>query len=233
VRVKITKCCEELHSMQPLFDCRTVIFDLDGTLVDTAEDIVAATDSLLALYGLAPIGFEAGRGMIGDGARALVERAFVARAAAMPDPESALARWFEFYRADIARHSRPYPNVRETLATLRRRGIKLGVCTNKATAAAQELLVALDLDSFFDTVVGGDVPHRKPDARHLLLTAERMGVAPESCLMVGDSPNDAAAAKAAKMKLVVVEWGYTPIAPAALGGDALIADFAELEGLLA
>jgi phosphoglycolate phosphatase len=219
--------------MQPLFDCRAAIFDLDGTLVDTAKDIVAATDSLLAEFGLAPIGFAAGRRMIGDGARALVERAFAARATAIPDPEAALARWFELYRADIARYSRPYPNVRETLATLRGRGMKLGVCTNKATAAAQELLAALDLASFFDAIVGGDVPHRKPDPRHLLLTAERMGVASEICLMVGDSPNDAAAAKAAKMRLVVVDWGYTPIVPAALGGDALISDFAELKGLLA
>lgn len=216
-----------------MFDCSAAIFDLDGTLVDTAEDIVAATDALLAERGLAAVGLEAGRRMIGDGARVLVERAFAAQNTPLADPDAALARWFELYSADIARHSRPYPNVRDTLSELKKRGLKLGVCTNKATQPAQELLAALDLASFFDAVVGGDVPHRKPDARHLLRTAERLGTAPKSCLMVGDSPNDAAAAKAAKMKLVVVDWGYTPIAPALLGGDKLISDFAELKGLIA
>jgi len=219
--------------MPPTFRCRAAIFDLDGTLVDTAQDIVAATDALLAERGLAPVGFDAGRRMIGDGAKALVQRAFAAQNAALADPDAALRRWFELYGADVARHSRPYPRVRETLAALQARGLALGVCTNKATPFAQALLEALDLARFFRTVVGGDVPHRKPDPRHLLLTAERMGQTPDDCLMVGDSPNDAAAAKAARMKLVVVDWGYSPIAPAALGGDALISDFSELEGLLA
>jgi len=119
------------------------------------------------------------------------------------------------------------------LAALRKRGRKLGVCTNKADALAVRLLELLDLAGYFDAIVGGDVPNRKPDPRHLLATAERLGVSHRNCLMVGDSPNDAAAAKAARMQLVVVDWGYSTIVPASLGGDAVIGDFAELESLVA
>lgn len=215
------------------FDCSAVIFDLDGTLVDTAQDIVAAVDALLAEYDRAPIGFAAGRRLIGDGARVLVQRAFLASGAPAPDVDAATARWFEIYGSALASFSKPYPNVAATLAALRKRGRKLGVCTNKADALAIRLLETLDLAGHFDAIVGGDVPHRKPDPRHLLATAERLGVPPGSCLMVGDSPNDAAAAKAARMPIVVVDWGYSSIVPTALGGDALIGDFAELGGLVA
>lgn len=219
--------------MPKAFDCSAVIFDLDGTLVDTAQDIVAAVDVLLAEYGRAPIGFEAGRRLIGDGARVLVQRAFAASGSSAPDVDAATARWFEIYGASLSRFSKPYPHVEPTLAALRARGRKLGVCTNKADALAVRLLETLGLAGHFEAIVGSNVPHRKPDARHLLATAERIGVAPRDCLIVGDSPNDAAAAKAARMKLVMVDWGYSSIAPAALGGDALIGDFAELADLVA
>ena len=220
-------------SFAEIFDCSAVIFDLDGTLVDTAQDIVAATDALLAECGHAPIGFAAGRRLIGDGARTLVQQAFLASGAPAPDIDAATARWFEIYGESLASFSKPYPHVAPTLAALRKRGRKLGVCTNKADALAVRLLELLDLAGSFDAVVGGDVPHRKPDPRHLLATAERIGVLPRACLMVGDSPNDAAAAKAARMPIVVVDWGYSSIVPAALGGDAVIGDFSELEALVA
>jgi phosphoglycolate phosphatase len=219
--------------MPKVFDCSAVIFDLDGTLVDTAQDIVAAVDALLAEYGRAPVGFAAGRRLIGDGARVLVQRAFLASGAPAPDVDAATARWFEIYGSALAGFSKPYPHVGSTLAALRARGRRLGVCTNKADALAVRLLETLGLAGHFDAIVGGDVPHRKPDARHLLATAERIGVPARDCLMVGDSPNDAAAARAARMDLVVVDWGYSPIVPAALGGDAIIGDFAELEALVA
>jgi phosphoglycolate phosphatase len=219
--------------MSKIFDCSAVIFDLDGTLVDTAQDIVAAVDALLAECGRAPIGLAAGRRLIGDGARVLVQRAFLASGAPAPDVDAATARWFEIYGASLASFSRPYPNVATILAALRKRGRKLAVCTNKADALAIRLLEMLELADYFDAIVGGDVPHRKPDPRHLLATAERIGVRPSDCLMVGDSSNDAAAAKAARMKLVVVDWGYSSIVPVALGGDAVIGDFAELGSLVA
>jgi phosphoglycolate phosphatase len=219
--------------MPKAFDCSAVIFDLDGTLVDTAQDIVAAVDVLLDECGRAPIGFEVGRRLIGDGARVLVQRAFAASGSSAPDVDAATARWFEIYGASLSRFSKPYPHVEPTLAALRARGRKLGVCTNNADALAVRLLETLGLAGHFDAIVGSNVPHRKPDARHLLATAERIGIAPRDCLMVGDSPNDAAAAKAARMKLVMVDWGYSSIAPAALGGDALIGDFAELAELVA
>ena len=219
--------------MSKIFDCSAVIFDLDGTLVDTAQDIVAAVDALLAECGRAPIGLAAGRRLIGDGARVLVQRAFLASGAPAPDVDAATARWFEIYGASLASFSRPYPNVATILAALRKRGRKLAVCTNKADALAIRLLEMLDLADYFDAIVGGDVPYRKPDPRHLLATAERIGVRPSDCLMVGDSSNDAAAAKAARMKLVVVDWGYSSIVPVALGGDAVIGDFAELGNLVA
>ncbi len=219
--------------MTSKFRPKAIVFDLDGTLVDTASDIVAALDALLIEYGRRAVGQAAGRGMIGDGARVLIERGFAATGGPAPDLDSAVRRWFEIYSADIARQSRPYASVRETLAELGNRGIRLAVCTNKADAPTRLLLQAVGLSAHFAAVVGGDVPHRKPDPRHILSALEPLGVAPAEALMVGDSPNDANAARAAGMPLVLVDYGYTHIPVDQLGADAVISDFAKLKEIVA
>ncbi len=214
--------------MTKSFKVKAIVFDLDGTLVDSARDIVAALDRLLVEQGRPAVGFAAGRAMIGDGARVLIERGFAATGGPAQDIDGALKRWFELYAADIAGHSRPYPGVRETLTEFRRRGLVLAVCTNKADAPSRQLLAELDLASPFAVIVGGDVAHRKPDPRHILDTLAALGVAPGDALMVGDSPNDAKAAQAAGVPVVVVDYGYSHIPVRELGADAVISDFGKL-----
>lgn len=219
--------------MNQRFNARAIVFDLDGTLVDSAGDIVAALDALLVERGRPAVGPAAGRTMIGDGARVLIERGFAATGGPVADIDLALKRWFEIYSADIARLSRPYPGVRETLAEFRRRGLPLAVCTNKADAPSRLLLAKLDLAASFAVVVGGDVAHRKPDPRHILDTLAALGVAPASALMVGDSPNDAKAAQAAGVPVVIVDYGYSHRPVEELGADAVISDFRQLLELVA
>jgi len=119
------------------------------------------------------------------------------------------------------------------LADLGARGLALAVCTNKADAPSRLLLETLDLAAPFRAVVGGDVVHRKPDPRHLLDTLAKLGTAPKDALMVGDSPNDAKAAQAAGVPVVIVDYGYSHIPPRELGADAVISDFADLRKLVA
>jgi phosphoglycolate phosphatase len=219
--------------MTAKFAPKAIVFDLDGTLVDTASDIVAALDALLVEHGRPSVGLDAGRGMIGDGARVLIERGFAATGGPPADMDGAFRRWLEIYSANIARHSRPYPGVEMTLRELSARGIRLAVCTNKADAPTRLLLDAVGLADYFPVVVGGDVPHRKPDARHILAALAPCGVEPAESLMVGDSPNDAMAARAAGLSLVLVDYGYTHIPARDLGADAVISDFARLRELVA
>ncbi|HIJ63717.1 MAG TPA: phosphoglycolate phosphatase [Rhodospirillaceae bacterium] len=207
-----------------------ILFDLDGTLVDSLPDLFAATNRLLADLGRPAVSGQDLRQWVGDGAAALVERALTATGGL---PEGGMApmvrRFLDHYRGHTADESRPYPGVAETLALLRRRGHRLGVCTNKPTALSLELLGALDLLPFFLAVVGGDTaPARKPDPRHLWATLEAMGCAGAKALMVGDSLNDVAAARAAGLPVVVMSFGYCRGDPGALGADAVIDDFARL-----
>jgi phosphoglycolate phosphatase len=209
-----------------------VIFDLDGTLVDTAPDLGSALNRLLAEHGRESIGADGIRRMIGDGAAKLVERGFLATGG-LPTPLPSLVdRFLAFYEPAVAETSRPFPGVVATLERLGGAGLRLGVCTNKPDAATHRLLDALGLTRHFAAVSGGDVPARKPDARHLLGVVERLGATPARALMVGDSSNDVTAARNAGIAVIVVSFGYTATPAAALGADAVIDDFAELAALL-
>jgi phosphoglycolate phosphatase len=214
-----------------MYDASAILFDLDGTLIDTAGDIAAALDALLVESGRQALGEVVTRGLVGDGARVLIQKGWRASGASAPLPaelDALTRRWFAIYEADIARASRPYPGVIETLATLRARGKKLAVVTNKADRPTAKLLAALKLDGCFDAVVGGDVPFRKPDPRHVRVGLAALGVSAPDALFVGDSPNDAHAARAAGLRFLAVPYGYAHGPVDALGADRTLANFGEL-----
>jgi phosphoglycolate phosphatase len=214
----------------------TVVFDLDGTLVDTAPDLVATLNFLLAEQGLAPLAPDEARPMIGQGARAMLAKGFAAGGA--PLGEAAMAALFErfiaHYLARIARASRPFPGAEAALDALAAAGARLAVCTNKRTDLSVALLRALALEGRFAAIVGADAaPAAKPYPRHLLAAIERAGGRAERAVMVGDSLSDAAAARAATVPLVLVSFGYTDIPARDLGPDVLIDHFDELPGACA
>lgn len=215
---------------------KAILFDLDGTLVDTAPDLAAATDYALQRAGRPAIGLGAVRQMVGDGARALVERGFRSTGG-MPsdeDFEKAVADFYAYYEDHLADTSRPFPGVVTCLAGLAERGYALAVCTNKLEVFSRELLQKLGLSDFFAAIVGGDtLPMRKPDPGHIRGTLERVGGdAIGWAAMVGDSANDVNAAKAAGLPVVAVSFGYTRTPAHALGADRLIDHFDELPAAL-
>ena len=209
----------------------TIAFDLDGTLVDTAPDLVGTLNVILAEEGLRPLAMAHARDLIGHGARRLIERGFQAageplEAARMP---GLFDRFIARYRAHIADESRPFPGCVAALEALRAAGARLAVCTNKPTALSDALLQALDMARLFDAVVGIDAaPAAKPDPRHLEAAIAAAGGDPARALMVGDAATDAGAARALQVPLVLVSFGYTETPAAELSPDVLIDHFDQL-----
>jgi phosphoglycolate phosphatase len=211
---------------------KAILFDLDGTLVDSAGDLRDALNALLAEEGLAPLDLEAVKDMVGDGVAKLVERGLAARGAGLDGVPVRVARFMELYEPNAARLTRPYPQVAETLEALRERGLRLAVVTNKPHAATVRILDTLDLARFFDAVVGGDTfDRRKPDSAPLLHAMQALDATPTEALMVGDNHHDVAAAHAAGMPVAVVAYGYGR-RPAELGADRVLDSFAALCGLV-
>jgi phosphoglycolate phosphatase len=209
----------------------TIAFDLDGTLVDTAPDLVASLNIILAEEGLPPLPFDDVRKMVGRGAKALLERGFAAAGAPLDADQAPklVERFIALYLGRIAHESAPFPGVVDALVALRAAGAKLAVCTNKLTHLSVALLDALDLTQYFDAVVGADsAPAAKPDPRHVLATIAAVGGDPARAVMVGDSINDALAAKAAKVPTLLVTFGYTEAPVETLGGDLLIDAFSDV-----
>jgi len=167
--------------------------------------------------------------MIGDGMAMLVARGFAARGGERAEADAMHPRFIEIYEASATARSRPYPGVAETLAALRRRGYRTAVCTNKPQHAAVEVLRGMGLATLFDGVAGGDrYPVRKPDPGHLLRLIAELGGDPKRAAMIGDSENDAAAAHAAGLPVVLMRYGYARIDPARLGADLVLDRFDEL-----
>ena len=203
----------------------SLIFDLDGTLIDSAPDLAFALNALLAELDCAPLSLQAVRGLIGDGAPTLVARALQAGGATFePETyESLLERYRALYLAHATVDTRVYAQVPETLELLREQGYRTVVCTNKFQLPSLQILEAYDLARYFDGVAGGDVvPARK----------KLIGAGPEQAVMIGDGINDVTAAKAAGIPVLVLPSGYGEIEAAALGGDLLLADFAEIPAAL-
>jgi phosphoglycolate phosphatase len=209
----------------------TLAFDLDGTLVDTAPDLIGALNVVLGERHLPALPVEAARVLVGRGARFLIEHGFASAGEPLDEAEigGLVARFIEVYRSRIANESRPFPGVETALDQLAEAGARLVVCTNKRTDLSKALLDALGLTHRFVAIVGADgAPAAKPDPRHLLAAIEAAGGDPGRTVMVGDSYNDVAAAKAAGAPVVVVSFGYTETAAADLGADRLIHSFDEL-----
>ena len=210
------------------------LFDLDGTLVDTAPDINAALNHALAGQGLATVSEALTRHWVGFGAKAVVEQALnrqaSARAADGALVETLLDVFIGYYRRHIAVRSRPYPGVERALERLRERDARLAVVTNKRTDLSEPLLAALDLNRYFDVVVCGDTAAApKPAADPALFACSALSLAPAESLFVGDSETDVSCARAAGCPVVVVRDGYNHGVPAAeLGADAVIESFSDL-----
>ena len=187
------------------------VFDLDGTLADTAHDLVATLNVILGQEGVAPLPIEAARDMISAGGRGLLERGFeVARREPTPALiEELYRRFIAYYFENLCVETRLYPGVLDALDRLERDGFRLAICTNKMEAHSVKLLRALGVAERFATICGRDTfPWFKPDARHLTMTIARAGGDPRRAVMVGDSYSDVAAAKAAGIPVVCVSFGY-------------------------
>ncbi len=184
---------------------RAVIFDLAGTLIDSAPDIAASLNRVLAANGLAPLRMEEVLPMIGDGAKVLMERAFAARGEAAT--QERLAAFMADYAARPVVHTKPYEGIVPVLERLRDDARPLAVCTNKSSRAATEVLEILGLSRFFNAVVGGDAtPYRKPDPRHLAAALSALEVT--DAIMAGDHANDMKAAAGLRLPGVFCAWGY-------------------------
>ena len=186
-----------------------VLFDLDGTLLDSAPDFVATIDVLRAQCGEPPIAADLLRPHVSRGARAMLAAAFpqldeAAREALVPS-------FLAIYREQLARHGAPFEGVEALLAAIEGAGSRWGIVTNKPEALARALMPLLGWEARCAVLVGGDtLPQRKPDPLPLLHAAQALGVAPRECAYVGDDERDIVAARAAAMPAVVALWGYRP-----------------------
>lgn len=208
----------------------TIVFDLDGTLVDTAPDLAAATNHALGLKGLAPVSIAALHPLIGHGSRAMIDAGLRLHDVTVTDDE--LTRLHDefllFYADNIAVGSRPFEGIPELLDTLAGGGVRLAVCTNKVEGLSKLLLGALGLDRRFGAIAGRDTfAMFKPAAGHLTGAIEMAGGDPARAVMVGDSEVDAATAMAAKVPSIGVTFGYTPRPARELGFDVVIDHYRE------
>lgn len=203
----------------------TVAFDLDGTLVDSAPDLIGTLNRMLAQYDLPPRPVEAARHLVGHGAMALLRDGFLEAGAAWDEARAPglFDRFIADYRAHIADESRVFDGVVEALDQLAARGAILCVATNKRTDLSVALIKALGLTRHFAFIAGPDaVDAKKPDGAHIRRAVERAGGDPARAIMVGDSTTDTKAAKDASMPCVVVGFGYNDVPRDQLGGDVVI-----------
>ncbi|KLK94552.1 phosphoglycolate phosphatase [Microvirga vignae] len=206
-----------------------VIFDLDGTLVDSARDLQNAMNALLAGEGLRSVSLEEVKSMIGDGVAKLVERALAATGGDPARLPALVDHFLAIYDTNAANHTEAYPGVLDTLESLRRLGLQLAVVTNKPCSATTEILRALGLRAFFSAVIGGDtLPERKPHPAPILMALDRLGVSPGAALMVGDNYHDVQAARAAGVRVFAVTYGYNHKPLTELAADQLLDTMSDL-----
>jgi phosphoglycolate phosphatase len=208
-----------------------VIFDLDGTLVDTAPDLIATLNVIFERIGLRPVVYEHARNLVGGGARKMIERGLAAENRVLESEklDALVGDFIDHYATHIADRSRPFEGVEATLTELAGRGCVLAVCTNKLEWLARRLLDALGLSRHFVAICGADTFQlQKPDPEFLHRTISLAGCQSSGAIMVGDSISDVAMAKAAGVVMVTVAYGYTELPITTLGADRIITSFAEL-----
>ena len=209
----------------------TVVFDLDGTLVDTAPDLVDTLNLILAREGLPPVPFEIARTMIGGGARTLIERGLHAEGRASGTVEvDRLYKDFVLYYSDhLADRSQPFPGVIAAIEQLATRGCRFAICTNKLEWLSVKLVQALGISGHFAAICGQDTfGVQKPDPQILLETIRKAGGQSSRAVMIGDSISDIAVARAAKVPVIAVDFGYTETPVSKFDPDLVIGDYAKL-----
>ena len=219
--------------MASVLNNASITFDLDGTLVDTAPDLVRVLNETIATDGLAPVSVDRVKHMIGYGSMALIKNAYkhAGQTLAEPHAKELQTLFLNLYADDICRLSKSYPGVPEVLSRLKREGAKLSVCTNKPGIMARPLLQELGLTRYFDRIVGsGDIPNHKPAAQHIFAAVGHRGDG--KIVMVGDGAPDALAAKAAKVPVILMNYGYSPKPVYSFGADCVLRSFRELPSAL-
>ena len=212
-----------------------LVIDLDGTLVDTAPDLLGALNAVLVQQGRRAVDMDDLRHLVGHGARAMLVEAMAMTGKAVPAEriESLIGNFIAHYRDHIADGSRPFPGVRETLAAWRQSGARLAVLTNKPQSLADLLMPAVGLAQYFHAVHGaGRLEVVKPNARVFHHVLEEMGGAGRPAVMIGDSATDVATARAAGVPVIVVTYGYSPEPPESLGADRITDNFADVPRLV-
>ena len=208
-----------------------LVFDLDGTLADTARDLIATLNILLQREGLPPVGHDAARYLVGAGARALIERGFNLAGAPLdlPEADRLVKEFLAHYESHIADETRLFPGAESALKRFADAGFILAICTNKPEGLARLLLEKLSAAEYFSAICGrGSFEVHKPDPRMLHLTIERAGGDPSRAIMIGDSKTDIDTAKNAGAPIIAVDFGYTDAPIATLGPDRIISHFDEL-----
>ena len=213
-----------------------VLYDLDGTLIDSARDMQLAVSHVLADHGLPPVTEDDVRIFMGQGSKVTMGKAFAKYGRSLDDEAlTAVTREFvRYYEADPISHTTAFAGVPDVVAGFAHLGLKQGVCTNKFETPSRMILEHLKLMPPISDVAGADsFPVRKPDPRHILMLLERMGGDPKRAVMIGDSTHDAEAARGAGIPAVLVSWGYTAKPASELGADAVIDRFDALPDALA
>jgi phosphoglycolate phosphatase len=217
------------------FQPTAIVWDLDGTLVDSAPDLASALNTVLDKRGFFTLSITEVRAMIGNGVPKLVERGFNA-VGVRPDAEQLdelVAIFVKEYKSCATDQTRPYPQVVETLQAIHAMNIPMGVCTNKPEAFTRQILEGLGLEGYFSSVVGGDTTStRKPDPQPVLACLRGLVSEPALSLMIGDSIHDVHAAHAAGVTIAVVPWGYRSAPVDELGADFVLHELAGLPGLI-
>ena len=208
---------------------KAVVFDLDGTLIDSAPDIAHALNCAAERRSIEPFPLDQVKEMIGGGVPQLVGRALRARGLPGDGLMPLVEEFIALYRENLTTNTTIYEGGRELLAQLHGEGRRLGICTNKNHELTVGILQQLDLLKYFGSVLGErEGQPRKPDPAPLLEVVAELGASPQNALMAGDSEADVACARAAKMPVLVVDFGYSRIAPEALGADAVISRLSDL-----
>ena len=217
------------------FKPSAIVWDLDGTLVDSAPDLASALNTVLDQRGFFTHSVDTVRTMIGNGVPKLVERGFNA-VGVRPDPEQLdelVAMFVQEYKACAIDNTRPYPGIVEALQEIQSMNIPMGICTNKPEAFTRQILDGLGLSGYFSSVVGGDsTSARKPDPEPVLACLRGLVAEPASSLMIGDSVHDVHAAHAAGVIVGVVPWGYRSAPVEELGADFVLNDVTALPGMI-